>query len=237
MQKIVLLIIGCLFLGGLSAQNALSQAEQLTAKQAYEASSDALLDFIQQNPHRKYDVARAWWLIGQNRLALRDFAGAEAANHTSLQKRTILRAIDEIVYNYWLLSKIKLAQRDEIAALQAANQAMNMLIEDPLVYADLHLLAGRAYAHLGQTEDAASSFATAEEILSIELGPDHPEMGLVHFYWAELLHREKEYEEALLHYQQAYRTLESDRDKAIDLLQIWRLKSLLRGRQAGEEGE
>ncbi len=220
----LLVLVSCTALAG---QNALAEAEQLATAEQYASSSAALLNFIEDHPQRKHDIARAWWLHSQNQLALGEIDAARAANDSSLLHRNRLRSRD-IAENYWLRGKIELGANRADRALEALNLGMNFLIEDPLIFADLHVLSGRAYAALNHKDDAQDAFATAFDILSIELGDSHEALADLYFQWGQALHLMQELGPAREKWIQAYHIFPNGWQKATTALWIWRITHHLR---------
>lgn len=154
---------------GLFGQNALRDAEDLSAQRKYEASSAQLLAFIDDHPERKYDLGRAWSLHSYNLLRQGKGEEARTANDRSFNLRRQLRS-PEISENYLRAAQIDIAAKRYGDALAAAEQGMQMLIENPRIYADLNFYAAKALYKLGRPEEAEDYFATARDVVLIEVG-------------------------------------------------------------------
>lgn len=169
MKAVWFSIITLFFTVGLFGQNALRDAERLSEQQEYEASSAQLLSFIDSHPERKYDLGRAWALHSYNLLRQGKGEEARTANDKSFNLRRQLRS-PEISENYLRAAQIDIAAKQYRDALAAAEQGMQMLIENPRIYADLNFYAAKALYKMGRPEEAQEYFATARDVVLIEVG-------------------------------------------------------------------
>ena len=164
------LIFFCLSIGfNLLGQNALREAELLSQEREYAASSERLLAFIEAHPERKYDLGRAWSLHSFNLLEQGKNEQARSANEKSFELRRQLRS-PAITENYLRSAQIDKQVKRNGDALAAAEQGMQMLIENPRVYADLNLYAAKALHKLNRRQEADDYFSTARDVLLIEVG-------------------------------------------------------------------
>lgn len=197
----------CLLVFGLVSSWAqhpeLEAAIDLANKHAYAASNDALALFITNHPQRKYDVAQAWWLRSGNQLALGLPTKALADNETSLAIRQRLRSGD-MALNYLRASEIHLVTQKSNEALYAAQEGMQMFIEDSRLFAELNLAAARALEQLNQSTEAASFVKTALDIAAIEFGTDSPAFGDISFAAAQIQQQQKKYYTAFQSYAKAF---------------------------------
>ncbi|MEL7425950.1 MAG: hypothetical protein AAFN81_23360 [Bacteroidota bacterium] len=169
-MRVWFLILLCLTIGSnLLGQNALRDAELLSKEREYVSSSEQLLAFIDTHPERKYDLGRAWSLHSYNLLQQGKTEQARTANEKSFELRRQLRS-PAITENYLRLAQIDMEIMRYGDALAAAQQGMQMLIENPRIYADLNLYAAKALQKLGRTEEADAYFSTARDVLLIEVG-------------------------------------------------------------------
>lgn len=151
-------------------QNALREAELLSQQHEYESSSKLCLEFVAAHPERKYDLGRAWSLHSFNLLQQGKTELARTANEKSFDLRRQLRS-PAITENYLRAAQIGMATKRYGDALAAAEQGMQMLIENPRIYADLNLYAAKALHKLGRFEEADAYFSTARDVVLIEVGP------------------------------------------------------------------
>lgn len=165
-------IIALFALVQLQSQSVFDQATTLSSKRAYEASSSLLLNYIEEHPQRKYDIARAWWMHSYNLLKRELFADAMQANEQSLVLRKELR-LDEASANYLRQAEIHLVQENYVKSLNAAQRGMQFMIEDAALFAALNIIGAKAFVGLKQYEDALRYLETALSTIEIELGKQH----------------------------------------------------------------
>lgn len=201
-------VLTLLFFGGavsfaLAQHPELEAALDLAASHDYSASNTALRTFIEVHPQRKYDVAQAWWAISGNLLALGQSQEAIKANETSLAIRQRLRS-GGMALNFLRASEIHLAAGEGGEALYAAQEGMQMFIEDSRVFAELNLAAARALQQLKQTQEAQAFLKTALDIAAIEFGTDSSAYGEVSFAAAKIQQDQRKYYSAFQSYAKAY---------------------------------
>jgi tetratricopeptide (TPR) repeat protein len=207
----------CVLGGSLFSQDALREARQLSDQHAYQQSSQLLMTFIQDHPQRKYDLGRAWILHSHNLLQGGNLEQAKVANDHSLNLRMQLRS-PEIAENYLQATQIHLANERPDDALVTAQQGMQMLIENPLLYAELNLSAARALNLMGRYDDANRYFQTAIDVLVIEVGTSDIAYGQLLRSGGRLLAQQKQYESALQRLAVSYATLSDSIEKVKTLL-------------------
>lgn len=218
MKKTLFTLVCVLFTWLLTAQDALNTARQYSEQRQYTESSKLLESFIGEHSERKYDVARAWWLQSYNLLHLGKKEEARKANNKSLNMRLALRSGD-VAENYLREAEITLATNDPAAALVAVQQGMQMLIEDPLVYAKLNLYAAKALNQIGEYKDANSYMQIALDVVAVELGKSDPAYGDF-LYQAGLLQAKQErYSVAFESFSTAYFLLVDPLDRTRCLMQ------------------
>ncbi|MEM9261468.1 MAG: hypothetical protein AAGA62_17645, partial [Bacteroidota bacterium] len=171
MRALSIFLLLCLFSTLVGAQNPLRDAELLSADREYAASSALLTTFIEEHPQRKYDLSRAYFLHSYNLLQLGQLPEAREANTASLELRRRLRS-ENMAENYLRDAQISLQEGDGERALMEAQSGMQMLIDDPVVYADLNLFAARALTFLGRYDEGWEYLRTAQDVLAIELGEE-----------------------------------------------------------------
>lgn len=189
------LILSLLFTLQLFGQNALREAERLSDQQQFVASSVQLLAFIDSHPERKYDLGRAWALHSYNLLCQGKGEEARTANDKSFNLRRQLRS-PEICENYLLAAQIDMAAKRYGDALAAAEQGMQMLIENPRIYADLNFYAAKALYQMGRPEEAQEYFSTARDVVLIEVGANDRAYASLLYQWGLLQIKRRSYAEA-----------------------------------------
>jgi len=203
MRAILFASLFFLLSAALPGQNALQNAEKLSAQYAYEASSAELMQFIEAHPERKYDLGRAWALHSFNLLRLGKMEAAREANRKSFDLRRQLRS-PEITENYLRAAQIDMNAKDYGAALVSAEQGMQMLIENPRVYADLNLYAAKALYKLNRKEEAQQYFDTARDVLLIEVGKADPAYADLLYQGGRIQEEREAFAEAFQLYAKAY---------------------------------
>jgi hypothetical protein len=201
-----LLLVGIVGLGFtvLRSQNALAAAEALAAKQEYAASIMLLESYIDEHPARRYDLGRAYWLLSYNHLREGQLNAARTANSQSARIRRELRSGD-LAGNYLRTAQIELAAKQPQAALAAAEQGLQMLVEDTELYVLLHLVAAQAHAAMGAYDWVEVYLETTASILAVELSPDSPAAIEAYYTSAALALQRDQYAVARHWYLQALR--------------------------------
>lgn len=223
MMKALLFTLLFIIVGnGLFAQDALQEARLLSDRHDYHQSSSLLLTYIDEHPQRKYDLGRAWMLYSYNLMKVGELVKAKEANDRSLNLRMQLRSGD-IAENYLQAAQISLSNNRSDDALVAAQQGMQMLIENPRLYADLNLLAAQALNLMGRYDEANRYFQTAREVLTIELGTDSPAYGMLLRSGGRLLQQQGQYQAAFNHLALSYSTLHTPLEKVKSLLLAYEL--------------
>lgn len=223
MMKALLFTLLFTFLGsGLFAQDALQEARRLSDRHDYQQSSSLLLTYIEEHPQRKYDLGRAWMLHSYNLLKVGELVKAKEANDRSLNLRMQLRSGD-IAENYLQAAQISLSNNRPDDALVAAQQGMQMLIENPRLYADLNMVAAQALNLMGRFDEANRYFQTAREVLNIEVGTDNPAYGMLLRSGGRLLQQQGQYQAAFDHLALSYSTLHTPVEKVKSLLLAYEL--------------
>jgi hypothetical protein len=221
MKKVVFTTLVALAVWQLSAQDALETVRLLSSEARYAASTELLTTYIQNNPQRKYDIGRAWLLQSQNLLQMEQLAAAREANGKSINLRMQLRSGD-IAENFLQETKISLAAGKPTDALVAAQQGMEMLIEDPLLYAQLNLYAAKALTTMGRFAEANRYYQTATEVLAIEVGEQDPDFGQLLFEGGRLFDDQRAYRAAFQQFARAYYTLRDPVARTKALYWAWR---------------
>jgi len=204
------------------AQQSLQSAIDYSTQKEYEASTAILDAFIIENPQRKYDIARAWSLLSYNYLQQGQLETAREANTTSLKMRLDLRSND-IVENYLQEAQIDLITNDPASALVSLQQGMQLMIEDPLLYAQLNFYAAKALKQMGQYEDASAYLEIAREVIIIEVGEKDP-------FYGEIIYAQGEIQLELKNYAAAFDSFSNAFYRLSPL--ILRAKSLLNAKHA-----
>lgn len=164
----------------LQAQAAFDQARRLSDQNQYLAAIDLLHTYIDEHPDRRYDNAKAWWLVSYNLLQLNDFNGAEAANDSSLALRAAILS-DEVAENYLRSGVIALQRGNFSKALSDLNRAGDLPIEDPLLYALVFAYRGQVLSELARWPEADQAFSDAREMLVITEGEQHPDLASLYY--------------------------------------------------------
>lgn len=211
---------------GLFAQDALKDARRLSSLHNYQQSSSLLLTFIEEHPQRKYDLARAWVLHSFNLLQVGQVAEAKEANDRSLNLRMQLRSSD-LAENYLQAGLISLSNGNSENALVTAQQGMQMLIENPRLYADLNLCAARALNQMGRYDEANRYFQTALEVLIIEVGTNDTAYGQLLRAGGRLMKEQKQYTTAFERLAGSYFTLKDPVEKVKSLLAAYAVYCLI----------
>jgi hypothetical protein len=225
MKKMLFTLVCGLFFWPLVAQNTLQAARKYSEQKQYLKSANLLETFIAENPQRKYDVARAWWMQSYNQLQLGEVEAARESNTRSLNMRLDLRSSD-IVENYLREAQLSLLNDDASSALVSLQQGMTMLIEDPLVYAQLNYYAAKAMKQLGQYGEASAYLDIAREVILIEVGESDPLFGEILYEQGELQLLQKDHAAAFESFSAAFYRLREP---------LKRAKSLLKAKQAFEQ--
>lgn len=221
-QLLSLALVGLLSLGGgrLAAQDALEPALLLTQRQQYAESSAWLAKYIEQHPQRKYDLGRAWYLDSENQLHLGQYPAALAANDQSIRYRQQLRTMD-LAENYLRRAQIYQALQEPTNALVAVQQGMDMLIEDPRLYADMNVLAAQILIRLGNYTEANEYLRVATDVLAVEVGTGDPTYGSVVYKAGCALELEGESGAAFSSFAQAYTALDDPLRRSLALLHAY----------------
>jgi len=220
MKKVVFTTLIALAAWQLSAQDALKTARLLSREARFAASTELLTTFIQNNPQRKYDIGRALLLQSQNLLHLKELAAARETNGKSINLRMQLRSGD-LAENFLQEAAISLAAGKPSDALVAAQQGMEMLIEDPLLYAQLNYYAAKALIVMGRFAEGNRYYQTATEVLAIEVGEQDPIFGQLLFEGGRLFDEQREYRAAFQQYARAYYILRDPVARTKALLWAW----------------
>ncbi len=221
-QLLGLALVGLLSLWGsrLAAQDALGPALLLTQQQQYAESSAWLAKYIEQHPQRKYDVGRAWYLDSENLLQLGQYPAALDANDQSIRYRQQLRTMD-LAENYLRRAQIYQAMQEPTNALVAVQQGMDMLIEDPRLYADMNVLAAQILIRLGNYTEANEYLRVATDVLAVEVGTSDPAYGSVAYKAGCVLELEGESRAAFTSFAQAYTALDDPLRRSLALLHAY----------------
>lgn len=203
-MKINILIL-LVFLGtGVTwGQSAFDVAKKLSMNRSFDSSSTILINYIDNNPQRKYDIARAWWLHSYNLFKSGLLNEALSANETSLEMRKALRS-DAAAFNYLREAEIHLAANHPELAFNAANHGMELMIEDGKLYADLNFICAVAINGMGHHTEALSFAQTSLDVITIELGTTDPLYSQYLYKTALLLLPAAQYETAQSYFRQAY---------------------------------
>lgn len=212
--------------GSLFAQDALQEARRLSTLHDYQESSSMLLTFIEEHPQRKYDLGRAWVLHSYNLLQIGQLVAAKEANDRSLNLRMQLRSSD-LAENYLQATLISLANGNPEDAVVTAQQGMQMLIENPRLYADLNLGAARALNQMGRHDEANRYFQTALEVLVIEVGTKDVAYGQLLRAGGRLLQEQKQYEKAFERLVASYFALQKPVEKVKSLVAAYEVYCLI----------
>jgi len=199
----LLLLLTFLGIGGIFGQSAFDAAKELSMKRSFDSSSTILISYIEDNPQRKYDVARAWWLYSYNLLQKGLLNEALTANETSLDMRRALRS-DAAAFNYLREAEIHLAASKHELAFNAAYHGMELMIDDGRLYAELNFICAISINGMGHHAEALSFAQTALNIVSIELGTEHPLYSQYLYKTALLLLPAEKYEQARSYFIEAY---------------------------------
>lgn len=226
-QGVFLLLLLLCALASAGAQNPLASAEKLAEEKQFRAASAELRRFIQTQPDRRFDVARAWYLHARNLYELGEWEAAGMANDSSFQQRRALRSGDT-AENYLLQAEIELARNDASAALRSIDMALRQLIESSTLYAEILRVQGRAYLLAGDFAAAETAFGNAQVTLSIALGEDAPALAPIWRAGAESALRQGNWASALPKLKEAYRLADSGWLKAMVLLDLWAYQPLLK---------
>lgn len=202
------------------AQDALEPAMLLTQRQQYAESSAWLAKYIEQHPQRKYDLGRAWYLDSENLLQLGQYPAALAANDQSIRYRQQLRTMD-LAENYLRRAQVYLAMQEPTDALVAVQQGMDMLIEDPRLYADMNVLAAQILIRLGNYAEANEYLRVATDVLAVEVGTNDPAYGSVAYKAGRVLELEGEPLAAFAAFAQAYTALDDPLRRSLALLHAY----------------
>ncbi|MEZ4986745.1 MAG: hypothetical protein R2795_17195 [Saprospiraceae bacterium] len=214
----MVVFIGCNL--HIQAQDALAEAVYLSNQGAYEASDSMLAHYIDQHPQRKYDVARAWYFRSYNLMQLGQFEEARSANDKSIDLRAQLRTMDT-AENFLRHAQIDLRAGLYDQALNDAQQGMQMLIENPVLYAELNIAAAHALYQTGQSAEAINYLQTAADIIQVELHPKEALFGHTSLRIANLYARMSIYEQALRHYLSAFSSSMDNPSRGKALILSW----------------
>lgn len=193
------------FLGlcSLCGQSTFDQAQKLADQQSYKSSSTLLINYIDHHPQRKYDIARAWWLHSYNLLQLGLLEEALQANTISLDLRRALRSNDA-ASNYLRQAEINVAALDYASALDASLQGMQLMIEDPVLFAELNWMSAKALLAMEHHKDGQEYLQTALDIIAIELGKKHQLYSEMAINAGFLSLKSESFNQARQYFQQAY---------------------------------
>lgn len=222
MMRVVFMFFILLCGWGVGAQDALDYAIRQTEQQRHAESAAWLDTYIAEHPQRKYDVGRAWWLKSYNLLQLGQYDEALAANDQSIRLRQQLRTMD-IAENYLRRAQIYLAMNQASDALVAAQQGMDMLIEDPALYADLNVIAAQVLIRMGDYSEANEYLKIATDVLAVEVGTSDPVYGAVSYKAGCALTVEQDHAAAFAAFATAYHALQDP---------VQRMRALLNARRA-----
>ena len=111
-------------------------------------------------------------------------------------------------------------------ALAAAEQGMQMLIENPRIYADLNLYAAKALQKLRRYEEADEYFSTARDVLLIEVGTADEAYAQLLYQGALMQEERKAYAEAFTLLATAYYSAKEPLYRSRMLMKAYQMHSL-----------
>ena len=170
-------------------------ARSLSENHQFQASNEALSDFIAKYPTRLYDLSTAFFLQSYNYMQLGAYYQAMVANRESLALKEQL-ALEGVGENFMRSGAIYLLAGDLYRAEEQLLAAKEYPIESAEVYALIDGYLGAVYMEQGELERAAAYFRQSVESLQIDFGDDHPDLVTAHYHLGLLALEQRQYEEA-----------------------------------------